>query len=149
MPLLRVIGCSGGIMYQQVFSRIIKPANWLVAKSHSLRLPLKSAQHIIGIACTGHGASLAYVGRDGVLRSSVLDRWAGTKHILMFSANEAQPIRYPKTKVDKTIHRILSYGFGKFPETRVFEETIDPWLQWLLRDIGLRAADIDLVVTSD
>jgi carbamoyltransferase len=67
----------------------------------------------------------------------------------MFSSAEDQVFRDPKSNIDRNIRATMLFGFGKYPETRVFEETIDPWLQWLLRDIGLQAADIDLVVTSD
>ncbi len=110
---------------------------------------LKNVRHIVGIACTGHGASLAYIGREGAVRSSVLERWSGVKQTLMFSADEDRDIRHPQSEIDNTIHGLLVYGHGRFPETRVFEETLSAWLEWLLRDLDVAAADIDLLVTSE
>ncbi|MDQ5822905.1 MAG: hypothetical protein M3441_01670 [Chloroflexota bacterium] len=106
-------------------------------------------RHIVSIACTGHGASISYLGADGTVRSSVLDRWAGTKNTLMFSADEDREIRNPTSDMDRGIRDLLVYGFGKFPRTMIFEETVHPWLEWLVGDLGIRPADIDLLVTSD
>ena len=111
--------------------------------------PLSSSRHILGIACTGHGASLAYVGENGIVRSSVLDRWVGTKHMLMFSADEDRAIRNAETKVDAQIKSVLCYGFGRFPESCIFEQEILAWFQWLVRGLSVTANDIDLIVTSN
>ncbi|MDQ3927740.1 MAG: hypothetical protein M3328_01195, partial [Chloroflexota bacterium] len=111
--------------------------------------PLKNVRHILSVACTGHGASLSYIGADGTVRSSVLDRWAGTKNTLMFSADEDRDIRNPSSEIDQGLHDLLLYGFGKFPRTMIFEDTIYPWLEWLVGDLGVTPADIDLFVTSD
>jgi carbamoyltransferase len=104
---------------------------------------------VLGIACTGHGASIAVMTSDGTVRSSVLDRWAGIKHLLMLARKEDLDIRYPKCDLDREINFVLKYGFGKFPTTFVFEDTVDDWLRWFLRDLNLTAADVDLVVTSE
>jgi carbamoyltransferase len=104
---------------------------------------------VLGIACTGHGASIAVVTSGGIVRSSVLDRWAGIKHLLMFARKEDLAIRYPKSEVDREINFVLKYGFGKFPTTFIFEDTLNEWLRWFLRDLNLSANDVDLVVTSE
>lgn len=105
--------------------------------------------HILGIACTGHGASLAYVSAQGVIRSSVLERWAGSKHALMFTRAEVRAIRHPQNDVDRSIGNLLSLGFGRWPEICVFEQALLPWVSWLLDGLGIEPADIDLVVTSE
>ncbi len=107
------------------------------------------AKHIIGIACTGHGASIAYIGPGNVVRCSVLDRWAGVKHVLMFAKDELRDIMAAKTEIDAGIKGILSYSFGRFPASAVFEDMFADWLSWLLKDLAVSAQDIDLVVTSD
>jgi carbamoyltransferase len=107
------------------------------------------ASRILGIASTGHGASLAYVDARGVVRSSQLERWTGTKHMLLFSQAEDAEVRNPKSRIDKQINYSLSQGYGRFPHSRVFEETIEAWLEWLLRGLGVGPDDINLVVTSD
>lgn len=104
---------------------------------------------VLGIACTGHGASIALVTSKGVIRSSVLDRWAGVKHLLMFARKEDSDIRYPKDELDREINFVLRHGFGKFPPTRIFEDTLDDWLRWFLRGLRLTPNDVDLVVTSE
>src|SRR5271170_4366954 len=104
---------------------------------------------ILGLACTGHGASMAIVTVDGIVRSSVLDRWTGTKHLLMFSRREDADIRDPESPINQQIHYNLSYGYGKFPPTRIFEDTITDWFEWLTRDLNISRSDIDLLVTSE
>lgn len=121
------------------------PGQLLTRWPRSSRRP----RNILGLASTGHGASLAYAGADGLIRATVLDRWVGEKHVLLFSADEDRDIRNPQSEIDKGIWRILAYGFGRFPTTRVFEEIIDDWVVWFLSDLGLKARDIDLVVASD
>ncbi|MGB2607346.1 MAG: carbamoyltransferase C-terminal domain-containing protein [Candidatus Sulfotelmatobacter sp.] len=111
--------------------------------------PRRHLETVLGLACTGHGASAAIITVDGMVRSSVLDRWAGTKHLLMFSRKEDAEIRGPASKINKEIHYNLLYGYGKFPPTRIFEETIIDWFDWLARDLKIRRSDIDLVVTSE
>jgi carbamoyltransferase len=107
------------------------------------------ANHVLGIACTGHGASLAYLGRDGQVRCSVLDRWANTKHTLMFAENEYQAIRQGQDPIDAGIRALLVAAFGRFPHYRIFEQDFPVWLEWLLQGTGAAAKDIQLVVTSD
>lgn len=114
-----------------------------------LRSGPRPIETILGIACTGHGASLALVTRDGLVRCSVLDRWAGIKHLLLFAEQEERDLRNPASDIDRLIHFCLSYGYGKFPECRIFERTIREWLAWFLADVNLRPSDVDLVVTSD
>lgn len=110
---------------------------------------LRYAQHILGIACTGHGASLAFVGANGAVRSSVLDRWTGAKHVLLFAVDEQRAILNKASQVDTQIHDTLCYGFGQFPPNRVFEDNILEWFSWLTRGLDIGPEDIDLVVTSD
>jgi carbamoyltransferase len=114
----------------------------LIPRSHR-------AEHILGIASTGHGASLAYLSNDGIMRASVLDRWSSTKHVLLFSGDEAGDIVQKRTPTDAGIHEILSLDYGAFPPYVIFEDVFQDWLHWLLQGTGVRAADIDLVVTSD
>jgi carbamoyltransferase len=104
---------------------------------------------VLGIACTGHGASAALVASDGTLRSSVLDRWSGVKHVLMLARREDASIRNPTTDVDRGIKWVLCAGRGGFPPTVIFEDTIVEWVNWLLRGLSIAPADIDLVVTSE
>jgi carbamoyltransferase len=85
---------------------------------------------------------------EGVVRSSVLDRWAGTKHLLMFARREDNNIRNPTSRIDKSIRYNLCYGYAKFPPTRIFEDTIVGWFDWLARGLNVRRSDIDLLVTS-
>lgn len=107
------------------------------------------ADYVLGIACTGHGASLALVGRDGLCRASVFDRWIGTKHTLIFSRLERKIIADRITPIGAAIHSVLSYSYGRFPDCQVFEDVFPDWLAWLLRDTGLQPKNINLVVTSD
>ncbi len=113
------------------------------------RASQRGIDSILGLACTGHGASLALVTRDGIVRSSVLDRWAGIKHVLLLAEAEERDIRNPSTDIDRAIHYCLRYTHGKFPPCRIFEQTIDEWIAWFLAGSGLRPQDIDLVVTSE
>ncbi len=113
------------------------------------RFPKVKANRILGIACTGHGASIAYMDSSGVLRSSLLERWTGVKYMMMFSADEEAAIRNPTNDIDRSIKYIFTCRTGKFPECTTFEQSFMPWMEWMLKDIGVRAGDIDLVVTSD
>jgi carbamoyltransferase len=105
--------------------------------------------HILAIACTGHGASLAYMDDHHSIRCSVLDRWVGVKNAILFSREEEKVIRNPKTKTDQMISDVFRHGFGKFPESRIFEELLSSWVEWLLDGLNVTVSDIDLVVTSD
>lgn len=134
---------------QKNLVRLLPPRNWRRPARQLLGLRPRDFQTILGIACTGHGASLSLITSDGVIRSSVLDRWSGIKHVLLLSRDEDAALRMPMTDVDRVINYLLSYGFGHFPPTRIFEETILEWTTWLLRGSGLTLGDIDLVVTSD
>lgn len=116
------------------------------SNTHFLKKPVK---HILGIACTGHGASIAYLGPNNSICCSVLDRWIGTKHVLMFARDELRDIIAAKSVIDKNIKGALSYSFGRFPESAVFEEKFPAWLEWLLNGFNISSKDIDLVVTSD
>ena len=107
------------------------------------------SDYVLGIGCTGHGASLALVGRDGTVRASSFDRWNGTKNTLIFCEDERQSILRPESPLDAHIHDLLTYAFGRFPEHRVFEEVFPRWLDWFLQDTRVRPANIGLVVTSD
>ncbi len=113
------------------------------------RFPRVEAERILGIASTGHGASLTYLDASGVVRSSQLERWTGTKHMMLFSRDEDEALREPSSKIDKTINHLFTHGYGRFPDSRVFEDTIDSWREWLLRGLDVDVGSIDLVVTSD
>ena len=115
----------------------------------SRTFPRMKASRVLGIASTGHGASLAYVDTGGAIRSSQLERWTGTKHMLLFSRAEEADVRDPHDHINRSINYCLSRGYGRFPHSRVFEETIEGWVEWLLTDLGVGPEDIDLVVTSD
>jgi carbamoyltransferase len=130
-------------------TRLTPPNTWRGKARNLLALRPRRFQTILGIACTGHGASLALVTADGIIRSSVLDRWAGVKHVLLLSRDEDRDLREGTSEIDRQIRYMLSLGFGKFPPTRIFEDTIAEWSQWFLRDCGLTPRDIDLVVTSE
>jgi carbamoyltransferase len=104
---------------------------------------------VLGLACTGHGASVALVTSDGTVRSSVLDRWSGVKHVLMLARREDSSIRNPTSEIDRQIKWVLSVGRGGFPPTLIFEDTILEWVRWFLRGLSITPDDIDLVVTSD
>jgi carbamoyltransferase len=109
----------------------------------------RNIETVLGLACTGHGASMAIMTSDGVLRSSVLDRWAGIKHLLLFARKEERSLRNPHTQLDREINYNLVRGYDKFPPTRIFEDTIVTWFDWLTRGLNIRRSDIDLVVTSE
>ena len=113
------------------------------------RFPRVKAARVLGIACTGHGASLGYIDTAGNIRASQLERWTNVKHMMMFSADEDDAIRHPKTDIDESINFIFRLGFGRLPDSCIFEEKIVPWTEWLLRGVGVGPNDIDLVVTSD
>jgi carbamoyltransferase len=128
---------------------IPKLARSYISRPRFTRITLRNVKHILSIACTGHGASIAYVGSNGVVRASVLDRWVGAKNVLMFSEEEARCILNPDSDVDHAIKYVIEHGFGKFPENRVFEEVVPEWVEWFLRGLDVKASDIDLIVTSD
>jgi carbamoyltransferase len=113
------------------------------------RFPRIEAERILGIASTGHGASLTYLDASGVVRSSQLERWTGTKHMMLFSRPEDEALRTPRSKIDRRVHHMFMEGYGRFPDSRIFEDTIESWREWLLHDLGVEADGIDLVVTSD
>jgi len=130
-------------------TRLTPPNTWRSKIRNRLCVRARRFQAILGIACTGHGASLALVTAGGVVRSSVLDRWAGVKHVLLLSRDEDRDLREGTSEIDRHVRYLLSLGFGTFPPTRIFEETIVEWSRWFLRDSGLTPEDIDLVVTSE
>ena len=107
------------------------------------------AERILGLASTGHGASLTYMDTSGVVRSSQLERWTGVKHMMLFSRDEEGALRRPRTKIDRRVHHMFTEGFGRFPDSLVFEDTIEAWCAWLLRGLEVDASAIDLLVTSD
>jgi carbamoyltransferase len=113
------------------------------------RFPRVEAERILGLASTGHGASLTYLDASGVVRSSQLERWTGTKHMMLFSQEEDAALREPTSQTDKMINFIFTQGFGRFPDSRIFEDTIDSWKEWLLHDLEVEVDSVDLVVTSD
>jgi carbamoyltransferase len=115
-------------------------------KATNLRRGLK---HILGITSNGHGASLAYVGRDGTLRSSVFDRWAGSKYTLLLSRDESDQIVGRQSRVAQKMHDLLAYSYGSFPPHHVFEDVIADWLHWFLLGLSVGPEEIDLVISSE
>lgn len=113
-----------------------------------IKRTIRDSAKVLGIAMTGHGASVAYLDRSGEVRCSVLDRWVGVKHTMMFAADEERAIRLKESPIDAQISNILTFSFGRFPETRTFEGSFPQWLEWLLRGLNTGPCDIDLVVTS-
>lgn len=110
---------------------------------------LKNVKNVLSIACTGHGASLSYLSANGEVRSSVFDRWIGTKHTLIFSKDELHDITTKKSELDALINRVLTTAFGGFPNHQVFEEVLPDWFNWLVKDLDVTADDIDLLVISE
>jgi carbamoyltransferase len=113
------------------------------------RFPHVEAERILGIASTGHGASLSYIDTSCVVRSSQLERWTGTKHMMLFSRDEDECLREPTSAIDKSVNFIFTHGYGRFPDSCIFEDTIDSWREWLLSELDDGPESIDLVVTSD
>jgi len=74
-------------------TRLKPPHTWRGRVRGRLGFRPRQFKAILGIACTGHGASLALVTADGLVRSSVLDRWAGVKHVLLLSHDEDHDLR--------------------------------------------------------
>lgn len=109
----------------------------------------KEIHHILGLACTGHGAGLTYINKDGIVRSSVLDRWAGTKYTFLMAEAEIDQIKGEKSDLAKEMHDILEKAYGRFPPYRLFEADFENWLNWLLKGLDVTAKDIDLFVSSD
>src|SRR5438132_9041625 len=103
---------------------------------------------VLGIACTGHGTSVALVTADGTIRSSVLDRWSGLKHVLLLARREESCIRNPTSEIDRKIKWVLSAGRGGLPPTLIFEDTILERVTWVLRGLCIAAAALDLVVAG-
>lgn len=115
-------------------------------KAHPLN---KEVNHILGIACNGHGASLSYLSRDGTIRSSVFDRWAGTKYTLLMSQSEVDEILGCRAPISKELYDLMVYSYGTFPTYRVFEEVFPEWLDWFLAGLRVKAEDIDLLISSE
>jgi len=108
-----------------------------------------SIDHVVGISSTARGAALAYLGRDGTVRASALERWAGVAPCLLLADDEEREIREGRSPVGAVLRDGLVEAFGTFPPTRAFEVVFPLWLDWLLRDLPVRAGDVDLVVTGD
>jgi carbamoyltransferase len=126
---------------------VLRSRSWRAL--HNWRHQNQRVDVILGIACTGHGASLGLLTSDGAVRSSVLERWAGTKRALMLAKEEDHDLRHPRSRIDRQIHFCIQHGYGKFPHTCIFEETLSEWLAWLQRGLQLTPSDVDLVVTSE
>ncbi len=105
--------------------------------------------HIIGLACTGHGASLTYMGRDGTIRSSVFDRWAGTKYTFLLCKDEIETLLGKKSQLAAEMHDLLEFSYGRFPRHREFETDFPKWMDWMLKGLDVSAEDIDLFVSGD
>jgi len=109
----------------------------------------KDVNHILSASCNGHGASISYLGRDGTIRSSVLDRWAGTKYTLLLSDSEREELTGHQSPIAGEMHDLLVYSYGSFPKYLLFENTFSDWLDWLLSGLNVTARDIDLFVSSE
>src|SRR5690348_11914935 len=90
--------------------RISPPYTWPARLARLVRRAPPRIDAVLGIACTGHGASLGLVTRDGIVRSSVLDRWSGIKHVLMLARAEDYSIRGGRTEIDRQIKWVLCSG---------------------------------------
>ncbi len=108
----------------------------------------QDVENVLGLACTGHGASLALVRRDGTVRASVFERWVGVKQCLLLARDEQRDIQAGEDDLNRGIRDILCWGAGKFPPHRIFEEALPAWSAWFLAESGLTAEDVDLVVCS-
>jgi len=106
-------------------------------------------RHILALASSGHGASMTYMGEDGTLRSSVLDRWAGTKHTLLMSERERDEFLEGRSPLGQEMRDLLIYSYGRFPPYQVFETVFREWLDWLLAGLPVEAEDIDLFISSE
>lgn len=126
-----------------------RPNGHAVKAPHRFAYERVAARHVLGIACTGHGASLAYLGPGGAVRASVLDRWVRTKYTLMLARDEAAAILGRATPIDAAIYDSLAYTYGKFPPHRAFEDDFPAWFAWLVRGLDVDLGAIDLVVTSE
>jgi carbamoyltransferase len=109
----------------------------------------QDTRHILALASTGHGASLAYLGRDGTIRSSVFDRWAGTKYTLLMAQVERDEFLEGRSPIGAEMRDLLVYSYGRFPPYRIFEGVFSEWLGWLLSGLDVRAEDIDLLISSE
>lgn len=106
-------------------------------------------RHVLGIASTGHGASLAYAGGEGIVRATTLERWAREKRAILFARDEARDIVERVSPIDAAIHAGLAGASGKLPPFLIFEDAFPRWLAWFLRSLDLAPDDVDLVVTSN
>jgi len=106
-------------------------------------------RHILAMASTGHGASISYIGRDGTLRSSVFDRWAGTKYTLLMGQKENDEVLQGGSPIGEELRDLLIYSYGRFPPYQVFETAFADWLDWLLSGLDVRPEDIDLFISSE
>ncbi len=109
----------------------------------------KNFKHILALACTGHGASITYFGHDGTIRSSVFDRWAGTKYTFLMAKEEIATLLERRTPLAAEMHDLLELSYGRFPRHRAFENDFSDWLAWLLKDLDVTPEDIDLFISSD
>ncbi len=109
----------------------------------------RDIKHIVALACTGHGASLSYFGHDGTIRSSVFDRWAGTKYTFLMGQEEINILLARNSPLAAEMHDLLELSYGHFPRHRAFETDFSDWLSWLLKELNITAEDIDLFISSD
>jgi len=110
--------------------------------------PLQGVRHVVGIGCTLHGASVAYLGADGAVRASVLDRWSGEKYTLMLCQAEMDDFFRGTSPLNIQIANLIKMSYGHIPPIRVFEDDFEAWMRWLLRGLDVQLEDVDLVVTS-
>lgn len=102
----------------------------------------------MGICSTGHGAALALVSSIYGIRAMTLDRFTAKKHSIMFSRRELADITQKRTPIDSHIFDSLSFAFGKFPPSFVFEDIFIPFFSALVKGLPLMPENIDLVVGS-
>ena len=109
----------------------------------------RGIRHILGLVCNGHGASMAYVGENGALRSTVFDRWVGTKYTLLLAESEWTEMQERASPIAAEMHDLLVYSYGAFPPYRLFEEAFPLWLDWFLSELAVGPDDIDLLISSE
>ena len=47
--------------------------------------------------------------------------------MMLFSQDEDDALRNPVSKIDTRVNDLFVHGYGRFPDSRIFEETIDGW----------------------
>lgn len=112
--------------------------------------PSRQPRVVVGLAATGHGASLSILDREsGLVRSGTLERFCREKHSLLFAAAEAEDLTHPKSQIDHRINVVLTHAYGRFPPYRTVEAVLGDWFSHLAQGTGLTPGDVEVVATSE